>query len=137
VILAYFAHPVGAPTQAGVDANIQSAMQWYRWACDTFPDRAFNANWIVDVLVYHGTDILPNVSNGQQEEHEARIRGLMRDDRVIDSCEEFWMFGGRISTGVQRGLDRAKRHGERVFDFNQFREPPLGFMPVTLENFLL
>src|SRR3990170_7868143 len=98
----YVAHPVGAPTQEEVDANIARAKRWYRWLCDTQPDCAFVANWIVDVEVYHGADT--NMIPGHPE-HEARLRGLDRDDAVIAACDEFWMVGGRVSGGMQRGSD--------------------------------
>jgi len=124
MITTYFAHPIGADTQQGVDLNIERAMRWYRWACDTFQDRAFVANWIVDVLVYAGTDV--NIGG---IEHEARLRGLARDDQVIKACSEFFLFGGRISSGMARGRAVAMKRGMSVYDFT-----PLGLEPPSMNE---
>jgi hypothetical protein len=121
--VAYVAHPLGAPTQVEVDANLERAKRWYRWACDSYPDRAFVANWIVDIEVYPGTDTDPN--------HPARLLGLDRDDAVVRICDEYWMVGGRISTGVGRGRDVARDAHDIIYDLTYLgTEPPDG--PVEL-----
>jgi len=102
-----------------VDANLERAKRWYRWACDNYPDRAFIANWIVDIEVYPGTDTDPN--------HEARLRGLARDDAVIGVCHEYWMVGGRISSGVARGRGVAHETDSVIYDLTYLGpEPPNG-----------
>ena len=106
----YVAAPVGASTPEGVTENIARAKRWYRKLCDTQPDCAFVANWIVDVEVFHDTEanVMPDVITPGQAEHEARGRGLERDDMVIRVCDEYWMIGGRTSAGMARGYDVAE-----------------------------
>lgn len=116
----YLAHPVGAPTQQGVEENLRRAKRWYRWACDHFPDRAFVMNYLVDIEVYAGAD----VQIEGQPDHEARQRGLDRDDAVIEVCDEFWILGG-ISPGVARGRATATDALGDVYDLTVLgTEPP-------------
>lgn len=124
--VAYLAHPVGALTQSDVDRNIFRAMRWYRWACNTFPDRAFVANWIVDVEVFYGTDAGPNYATNIE-----RIRGLRRDDAVIKRCDEVWLVGGEISSGMARAKARAKC----LYDFTRLGPEPPWDSFSTLETF--
>jgi len=134
--LAYVAAPVGATTQAEVDENLERAQRWYRWLCDTHPDRAFCMNWVVDVQVYRGAD--SNVGIPGEPEHEARIRGLERDDAVIAKCDDYFLVTDRISGGMRRGLETAKQHGLVIYDFTTLAkgfggEPPKG-MPIKLSD---
>jgi len=125
--LTYVAAPVGAVTQAEVDANLERAQRWYRWLCDTYRDRAFNMNWLVDVLVYHGTDC--NIGVPGVEEHEARKRGLDRDDAVIARCDDYFLVTDRISGGMARGLETAKAHGLVIYDFTAIARETMGEPP--------
>lgn len=113
----YLAHPVGAETVEGVAANLARARRWYRWACDHFDDCAFIANWIIDVEVYPGADAGPERVTNMQ-----RIRGLRRDDAVIDACDEVWLVGGEISSGMAR----AKRRAQHVRDLTHIGAEPRG-----------
>lgn len=122
----YLAHPIGAPTQQGVEDNVARAKRWYRWACENFPDRAFVMNYLVDVEVYAGTD----VQIEGEPDHEARARGLTRDDAVIANCNEFWILAG-ISAGVERGRQTAIRNRLKIvrWDLVLGSEPPPGRLP--------
>ena len=115
----YLAHPVGAPTVEEVDANIARAKRWYRWASDHYPEYALNANWIVEVEVHPGADIAPD--------DPVRLRGLLRDDAIIRTCQQYWMTGGRISSGMNRGRCVAEECGQRLVDLTYLGdEPPTG-----------
>lgn len=115
----YVAHPVGAPTEEGVRANLTRARRWYRWASDHYPEYAFNANWIVEVETYPGADIDPN--------DPRRLRGLNRDDAIIRTCDHYWMVGGCISSGMNRGRCVAEEWNRRLVDLTYLgEEPPAG-----------
>ncbi len=45
IIIAYLAHPVSAPDQVGIDANLASARAWLKWLVDN-TDWAISAPWI-------------------------------------------------------------------------------------------
>jgi hypothetical protein len=115
----YLAHPIAAPTQQGVDDNIARAKRWYRWACDSYPDRAFVMNYLVDIEVYAGTD----VQIKDEPDHESRQRGLDRDDAVIARCNEFWILCG-ISAGVERGRKTASRSWLTIVDLTALGDEP-------------
>lgn len=135
----YMAHPVGAPTPEGVIANIKRAKRWYRRLCDTQPDCAFVANWIVDVEVFHdmSNNVMPDVIIHGEPEHEARLRGLERDDAVIRVCDEYWMVGGRISGGVDRGRVVAERADSLIVDLTHLGDEPPDELPVIDDSYLL
>jgi hypothetical protein len=127
----YLAHPVGSETLEGVAANLTRARRWYRWCCDTFgDDHAFVANWIIDVEVYPGADAGP--ARGTNRE---RIRGLRRDDAVIDACDQVWLVGGEVSSGMARAQRRANANGDCVFDLTSLGAEPPDNVPIVLDAY--
>jgi hypothetical protein len=117
----YLAAPVGADTAKGVRDNLARALRWYRWACDSQRDCAFVMNWYVDIAVYPGADVGPH-----RDANEDRQRGLQRDDAVICACREYWMVGGHVSGGMDRGRQVAARAGIPIVDLTYLlgTEPP-------------
>jgi hypothetical protein len=101
----YLAHPLSAPTPEGIQANLTRAKRWYRWACDNFPDFAFVANWILNCEVYDDSN----------DEH--RRKGIERNLAVITRCDEIWLVGGHVSSGMEEEASFAQRKGIHVGSF--------------------
>lgn len=119
--IACMAHALGAPDQAGIDANLARAERWFKWLLHAFNDVDFSANWILWCRALD--DLNP----------AHRSRGLAFDDVEISRQDEFWMVGGRISSGMARGRDYALAHGKRVVDLTALGEEPPGF--TNIEDF--
>lgn len=134
----YLAAPVGAATPEGVLENIARAKRWYLRLCNTQPDCAFIANWIVDVEVFHDTDanVMPDVIIPGEPEHEARTRGLQRDDAVIKVCDEYWMVGGRVSNGVSRGVNIALLANNLIVDLTYLGYEPPDDIPLIDQEYM-
>jgi hypothetical protein len=100
--LIYLAHQYFAETKALMEANRQNAIEWALWIVRTF-GVSVSANWIwwCERLA---------------ETPENRELGLSCDDQEIVKCDEFWMVGGRISSGMARGRYVAIDAGVRVRD---------------------
>jgi hypothetical protein len=108
----YLAHPLGAPTKEGVQANIASAKRWIRWVYDNFKDVAVVADWLLTCEVLD--DFNP----------EHRAHGMKMNKAILPLCREFWMVGGRISTGMGAEQLVAEEHGLHVFDLTWLGEEP-------------
>jgi hypothetical protein len=112
VIHAYIAHPLHAPTREGIEQNRRNASKWAAWAARH--GVAPMAMWIV-------------LSGEWAETPENRELGLRIDEHQVDLCDEIWLCGGRISSGMEREIARARKRGVRVVDFTSFGEnPPSG-----------
>jgi len=98
----YLAHPYFADTVEGMQANRKNAIRWGLWIASTFKI-AVSADWIwwCEALV---------------ETPENRELGLACDDQAIAKCDEFWMVGGRVSSGMARGRGVACDHRVLVRD---------------------
>jgi hypothetical protein len=55
------------------------------------------------------------LSDGDTEQREL---GLFMGMVFLDSCKEVWVFGERISSGMQREIDRAEKRGIPIRFFN-------------------
>ncbi len=55
------------------------------------------------------------LSDGNTEQREL---GLFMGMVFLDSCKEVWVFGERISSGMQREIDRAEKRGIPIRFFN-------------------
>jgi len=109
----WMAHPLSAPTPAGVAANLGSAKQWLAWLYRTFPRIDFAAAWI------------PCCEAMDDANPVERERGLSFDCEMIRRLDGYWMVGGRISSGMARERDAALEAGKRVFDLTKLgAEPP-------------
>jgi len=108
----YLAHPLGAATPDGVEANKARARRWIRWIYDHFPNVAVVADWLItcDVL----DDFRP----------EHRAHGMKMNRVIIPLCREFWMVGGRISSGMNSEQYTADEHGLRIVDLTFLGEEP-------------
>jgi hypothetical protein len=109
----YLAHPLSAPTHKGIQENLARAKRWYRWACDTFPEYAFVANWILNCEVYDDANA------------EHRRKGIERNLAVIEKCDELWLVGARISSGMEEeGMHMTYKVGKRVLDWTHLTGDP-------------
>ena len=55
------------------------------------------------------------LSDGDTEQREL---GLFMGMVFLDSCKEVWVFGERISSGMQREIDRAEKRGIPIRFYN-------------------
>ena len=113
----YLAHPLGAPTKEGVQANIARCKRWVRWIYDNFPDVAVVADWLItcEVLDDHNPD--------------HRAHGMAMNKAIIPRCREFWMVCGRISTGMNAEVLIAIEHTLRTYDLTWLGEEPPAAVP--------
>lgn len=84
--LVYIAHPLNAPTRAGIEANLDRGSRWCAWVGQMFGVAPL-APWIY--LAKHW-----------EETHENRARGLQIDLATIEGCDELWLVGPRVSDGM-------------------------------------
>lgn len=118
----YLAHPVGAPTPAGIADNLTAARRWYRYFCDRFNDHAFMMNWMINVAVY-------------DEEH--RAMGMMRNLAQVELCSELWLCGPRISNGMLTEAIHAREKGLVIRDFTPIEGSEvraIDMLPTTLHD---
>ena len=86
----YVAHPLNAPTRAGIDANRAAASRWVAWAA--LNGCATVADWII-------------LSGHLPETPQNRALGLEIDCTLIERCDAVLLVGGRISEGM--AIERA------------------------------
>lgn len=106
----YVAHPLNAPTRAGIEANRAKASRWVAWAalngCATIAD------WII--------------LSGQLPETPAnRALGLEIDCTLIERCDAVLHVGGRVSEGMAIEGAHARISNVAVVDLTELgAEPP-------------
>jgi len=110
--IVYMAHPLGASTPEGVQANIARAKRWYRWIVDNFPNVAPVAPWLLTVEVLD--DFNP----------EHRKHGMKMNKAIIPLLHEFWMVGGRVSNGMSDESITAIEAKRRIFDLTWLGDEP-------------
>lgn len=108
----YLAHPLGAPTPEGVEANKARARRWIRWIYDHFKDVAVIADWLITV------DVLDDFNP------EHRAHGMKMNKAIIPRCSEFWMVGGRVSNGMRDESITSIEAQLRIFDLTWLGEEP-------------
>ena len=113
----YLAHPLGAATPEGVEANKARAKRWIRWVYDNFKDVAVVADWLLTC------DVLDDFNP------EHRAHGMRMNKEIIPRCDEFWMFGGRVSNGMQDESVTAIAAQRRIFDLTWLGEEPPAVVP--------
>jgi hypothetical protein len=112
--LVYLAHPLGAPTKEGILRNLAQAKLWYKWASDHYwPDHVFNMGWVLNCEVYD--DASP----------EDRDRGMQRNYQHILRCDELWLLGPTVSSGMEDEAKFARRCPMPVFDLTNEMANPL------------
>lgn len=87
--LCYVAHRVGAPTREEIDANLAAAKQWYKRLCETYLDRSFTMNWVVNCEMFDETP--ENIEIGMR-------RNLVE----LARCDELFLVGPTLSKGMER-----------------------------------
>ena len=97
----YLAHPVGAESIIGVNANIARARRWLRWLVEN-TDWAIVASW------------MPYVET--LDEGDWRARGLADDCAVLERCDAIFLCGGRRSAGMEIECREAIAAGLYVID---------------------
>lgn len=108
--VAYLAHPVSAPTQAGIEANLASARAWLKFLVNVTP-WAISCPWMpyVEALTPEAT---------------YRQRGLADDLVMLERHDAIVLTGGRVSAGMQMEREHAAAHGLRVVDLTYIPSPP-------------
>jgi hypothetical protein len=99
----YLCHQLNAPTREEIENNRSRAAEWAAWIVRAF-DVAVSADWIW-------------LSGVPPENERTRALGLRCDLAHIAKCDELWMVGPRISSGMKIESDEAKRLGLAVHDF--------------------
>jgi hypothetical protein len=116
----YLAAPLTAPTREGIEQNRKNAARWAAWLVVQF-DVAVECTWIV-------------LTGELEETPDNRKRGLECDLELVERCDELWMVGGRVSSGMKLESDHAAAKGLRVIDLTGFGQvPPTGPEVVALE----
>lgn len=105
----YLAHPVAGD----VAANAQRALRWLRWIRREQPETCIIAPWLASLLA--GDD---------DNDPKQRERGLRDAELVLGLCDGIILVGGRISSGMQRELDRCADNGGEVCDLTFLGEEP-------------
>jgi hypothetical protein len=112
--LVYLAHPLSGD----IAANLARAKRWLRWVLDLELPIAPIAPWIDIVEAWEQAD-------AGKEDGYLRWRGLEMDLAVVERCDEIWLVGGTISTGMALERERALKHHLRVNDLTFLGpEPP-------------
>lgn len=109
-IVAYLAHPVGAPDQAGIETNLTNARAWLHWFVDNTP-WAVSAPW------------MPYVETLAESAY--RDRGLADDLAMLERHDLIVLVGGRVSAGMAIERAHAIEHGIDVLDLTMFASPPI------------
>jgi hypothetical protein len=101
----YIAAPFTAPTKEGREANRARAARWVAWAARQGVSPV--ATWIV-------------LTGELEETQENRELGLAVDCAAVECCDEMWLVGGRVTSG----MEREGRHAKVVVDLTSFGEEP-------------
>lgn len=107
----YIAHGFSAPTIEEMSANRARAAKWVAWAAVT-QDVSPVCSWIVL------TAELPETPG-------MRTLGLEIDKAQVKRCDEIWMCGGRVTSGMAIEASVAKK----VVDLTHLGEWPPGYEP--------
>jgi hypothetical protein len=103
----YIAHPLGNSLDR--EANRARAKRWVAWAAGQ--GVAPVADWIILSEVW---------TEGRRDE------GLAIDVVLVRRCDELWLVGGRVSTGMGVEADAARAEGVVVRDLTALgNEPPV------------
>lgn len=113
----YLAHPLGALTPEGVEANKARARRWIRWVYDNFPNVAVVADWLITC------DVLDDFNP------EHRKHGMKMNKAIIPLLHEFWMVGGRVSNGMSDESIVAIAADRRIIDLTWLGDEPPAEVP--------
>jgi hypothetical protein len=113
VKIVYIAHALSAPTREGIEENRRRASLWAAWAAVS-EGVSPSCSWIV-------------LTGVLEETPENRERGLACDLAQVARCDEVWLVGGRVSSGMRHEADHAITLAIPVIDLIALGElpPPL------------
>lgn len=117
----YLAHPLSAGTREGILTNISRAKRWVHWAIENYRV-AVVANWI----------LYCEVLDDMNPEH--RALGIQHDLLIMRRCDELWLVGGRVSSGMRQEMIDARKHRLVVRDFTEFGAFASAFPPPNLDD---
>ena len=122
----FLAHPVGAPTREGHLANLARAKRWVRWSIDNYPDVAVVANWL------YYCEVLDDSNPAHRQ------RGIAHGIQVLKLCQELWLVGGRVSSGMHAERNVAWGASILVRDLTSLGDEPPAEAPhrISLANYL-
>lgn len=98
----YIAHRLSAPTAEDMAVNRMRAAEWCAWVSTTF-HVATVADWII-------------LSRYLPETSEYRAWGLKCDKALVERCDELWMVGPGVSSGMSIEAQHARQHLLPVYD---------------------
>jgi predicted amidohydrolase len=96
----YMAHPVSGD----VEGNLAKARILVRQLEEKHPDVAIVASWITECEIWDDAD------------PEQRAAGMRRDMAVVAKCDELWLVGPHVSSGMALEEDHANSLGIPVRD---------------------
>lgn len=128
-LILYVAHPLAPlpadvaadelhpePRSAALEQNLRRAMRWLSWLRRSFPEVTFVAPWIAAVM-----------SGEDDSDPKQREAGLIDDCAVVERCDGIVLVGGRISSGMAR----EREHARRCWDLTGLgKEPPRDCEPL-------
>jgi hypothetical protein len=129
--LIYLAHPLsakrhdGSVDHLGILKNIEQARRWFKWACDHYPDYAFNATWIMNCEVYNDAN------------SEERRQGMERNNAHIQRCDALWLLGPKVSEGMLEEAAFAWQKCIPVYDLTSEGLDPLKTPRMPPEDMML
>lgn len=106
--IVWMCHPVAGDVQA----NLVRAKRWLRWLYSKFDDVDFAADWIVCC------EVMEDADPAQRE------RGFRFDEEMVRRCDEVWLVGGRISSGMAREAAMGRAHDKGIRDLTSLGEEP-------------
>ena len=102
----YIAHPVGAGTKEGIEANLADLRRIIKKV-------NLETKNIIPFCPYYA-DVVSMDDNNSLE----RKRGIMNDTKVLKSgiIDELWLTGDRVSKGMTEELELCMRLGIKIVD---------------------
>lgn len=100
--MTYVCSPLSAPTRAGVLANAAKAVSYMALAEKEFGDRAVAPHAYLPYLL---DDRIP----------EERALALEFGQKLLAMCSRVVVFGSRISDGMRREMEAARRLGIPIY----------------------
>lgn len=110
--LVYIAHPV-RPLAGSFEQerlNLQYAEEWVRWA-------------IIEAGVLAVAPYLGLCRALNDSEANERSKGVAVSLRLVRKCDEIWLCGPRISSGMRQEAELAEESGVKVVDLTGRRLP--------------
>ncbi len=103
--LVYLAHPVRGNTPTETEVNIHRAKHWLGWCIRNHPNHLIIAPWLPELDIFDESD------------DRQRETALQRCLEVVERCDELWLTGPRVTSGMAMEAARAKDRGIRIMDF--------------------